>query len=162
MTLYSELIGKQIISLDSGVGNVVGYDDLGMEGNNFLVIEYGKDRAKNYVNLEGKKNFREILSHNEFNKCLDSVSSLDKFFEFESKQERINFFKTESREEDVEKLLTLLLNLQRLTDLGSVEVQIFDRIMESLSLELSIISDQTMESTKEIILKTIEDDENDE
>lgn len=156
MTLYSELIGKQIISLDAGIGQVVGYDDLGMNNNNFLVIEFGKDRAKSYVSLEGKKNFREIISLDVFRKYLDEVSKNDKFFEFESKQERINFFKTESKEEDVKILLGLLSNLKRLTDLGSVEVQILDRITESLALELSIISGDSIEHAKDMILEKIE------
>ena len=157
MSELSTLIGKQVISLDGGLGQVTGFDDLGMEDENFLVIEYGKDRTKSYINVEGRKNFRELLSQDQFISLLDKVLQKEyaEAIEFESKQERINYFKSESKKEDVELLLKLLSHLHGFDDLGAVEVQIFDRVVSSLALELSIITHDDTEKTKERILEVI-------
>lgn len=149
MTDYQELVGRDVISLDAGLGRVIGLDDLGMENNEFLVIEYGKDKAKSYFNTTAKKNFRELTTVAGFQRLVEGVGEQDSSKSFNSKQERINYFKSQSKAADVKSLFDLLELLVRQEDLGAVEVQIRNRVLDSLALELSIIQGKDIQSAKE-------------
>lgn len=140
MTNYGELIGREVISVDAGLGRVIGFDDLGMGDNEFLVIEYGKDRAKSYFNTSAKQNFREITAIDEFKALINEIQAEDVQRTFESKQERINYFKGQAKTADIRSLFNLLKLLNLQDDLGTVEVQIQNRILDSVALEYSVIN----------------------
>ena len=87
----------------------------------------------------------------DFNHLLKAMKSADVQKSFESKQERINYFKTQSKTADINSLFSLLKLLKVQDDLGSVEVQIQNRVLDSIALEYSVISNIDITTAKDEI-----------
>ena len=81
-------IGMKVLSSDFGVGVVSAIEKLQDGGADFYVIEYGKNKSKNYFPVEGNKKIRSVLPKTEFEEALQTLSFSRCVMKFESKKER--------------------------------------------------------------------------
>lgn len=148
---YSEFIGKLVLSSSFGVGKVVSIDDLGMGERLFLVIETQGQSVRNYVAVDDEQNYRLISEKNDFEKIYSNLTSECEIEKFGSKKDRIDYFKTQSKIQDIELIGRLLRQLKALEDRSSAEQQLFSKLKETMSLEYSIVMDTELDESKELI-----------
>jgi RNA polymerase-interacting CarD/CdnL/TRCF family regulator len=130
-------IGKQIISLDFGVGVISSVETLNENGEEkYYVINHGSSKTKNLYPVKGSKGMRFLLSK----KDLLDLLSLPKWREnilklFDSKKERIDYLKSALSARSCEEIIKRILELSSLEDLSPVEKKIFDKLVDNLALE---------------------------
>lgn len=147
----SDLIGQIIISSTFGVGRVVGVEKIGSDDRYFLVVESVDQKLKNFIPMDDTKSFRTLLSKEELAKVVEDLSSEYEALDYDSKKDRINYFKESSLFQDMENIVKLVKELNQLTDRGSVEDQIFKRLTSSLAAEYALINEVSEEAANEII-----------
>ncbi len=150
---HENLIGKKVISSEFGVGTVVSLDDMG--GRAFLVIEGETNRAKTFVPAESEDSYRVLSSTEELNNYLALLGKDQDSMEFDSKKDRINFFKIESKIQDLDKICELLIELNSLGDRGQTEDQVFQKLLDTFALEHSIVTGTDVDQSKETILNKL-------
>lgn len=147
----SEIIGKTVLSSKFGVGIVTGIDDLGMGDKQFLVIETDQRKVKNFIPIDDTDHYRLLESKAKLKKIVEGLDQKFEGHEFESRQERINYFKDASRIQDVSKIRDLLIHLSDLDDKGTLEEQIFEKLLETLATECSIVLEIDKKQARESI-----------
>lgn len=148
----SEIIGKTVLSSKFGIGTVTGVDDLGMGDKQFLVIETEQRKVKNFIPINDTDHYRLLETKAKLQKVIKDLSKKIKGVDFESRQERINYFKDASRIQDVVKIKELLVHLYHIDDKGTLEDQIYDKLLETLSLECSIVMEMDKDKARESIV----------
>lgn len=147
----SEIIGKTVLSSKFGIGVVTGVDDLGRGDKQFLIIETDHRKVKNFIPIDDTDHYRLLESKAKLEKILKALSDKSEGIDFESRQERINYFKSASRIQDVTKIKELLIHLYHLDDKGTLEDQIYETLLETLALEFSIVMEMEKEAARESI-----------
>ncbi|WP_127717082.1 CarD family transcriptional regulator [Halobacteriovorax sp. HLS] len=147
----SDLIGQIIISSTFGVGRVVGVEKIGADDRYFLVVESVDQKLRNFIPMDDTKSFRTLLSKEELTKVVEDLSTDFEAVDYDSKKDRINYFKESSLFQDMENIVKLVKELNQLTDRGSVEDQIFKRLTSSLAAEYALINEVSEEAANEII-----------
>ncbi len=146
---HDELIGKKVISSEFGVGTVVSLDDMG--GRIFLAIEGDTNRAKTFVPADSTDSYRVVCSESQIATFLDSLSAEKESLSFDSKKDRINYFKIESKKQGLKQICDLLIELHSLDDRGQTEEQVFQKLIDTFALEHSIITGEEIDASKELI-----------
>ncbi|OIQ20945.1 MAG: hypothetical protein BM556_03100 [Bacteriovorax sp. MedPE-SWde] len=148
---HSHFIGKLVLSTNFGVGKVVDIDNLGMGERLFLVIESEGKNVKNFVPLDDEHNYRVICTKDTIEKVVSDLGGKSKLEAFTSKKDRIDYFKTQSKIQDVVLMGGLLVQLEALEDRSSAEQQLYSRLVDSIALEHSIIMEGQIDDSKDII-----------
>lgn len=147
-----ELIGKTILSHKFGSGLVVAVEDLSNAGKPFLVVESDEGKIKNFIAFADEQSYRELLGKEQFEKTVNKLSPKVEGREFASKKDRISFFKTESKIQELDQIITLINELNSMTDRSSAEEQILTELTESLAFEHSLVLGTEVAASKEVIL----------
>ncbi len=147
----SNVIGKIVLSSNFGLGKVVSIDDLGMGGKDYLVIECRDSNVKNFIPIDDKSAFRFLTELKEFNKSIERLGTDNISTDFESKKDRIEYFKSASQKQDLDSLIRVILELKAIEDRGTVEEQIFSKLIDNLALEYSVLKDEEEQASREQI-----------
>lgn len=145
---HSEIIGKTVLSSKFGIGVITGVDDLGMGDKQFLVIETDQRKVKNFIPVGDTDHYRLLETKKKLEKMIKALSSKFEDVVFDSRQDRINYFKTQSRIQNVSKIKDLLIHLHNLDDKGTLEEQIYEKLLETLALECSIVMEMDKEEAR--------------
>ena len=136
----SNLVGQIIISSTLGIGRVVGLEQIGEDKRYFLVVESVDKKLKNFIPVDDKRSYRTLAEKEDIDKVISGLSTPVDSIDHESKKDRINYFKENSQFQDIETISKLIRELNKLTDRGSVEDQIFKRLTKSLIDEHSMVN----------------------
>lgn len=148
----SDIIGKIVISSSFGIGRVVSIDEKGYGDQPFMIIESQNHKASHMVPLHDKKKYRTVSSAEAFDKMLKRLGKDDGEKSFESKKERIDYFKKNSRIQTLKSVSTLLVELNAIKDRGTTEAMIYQKLIDNLAMECSIINKESIEdSTLKIV-----------
>ena len=71
--------------------------------------------------------------------------------EFESKKDRINFYRDQSNVQDITVISELLCELNHLEDRSSTEEKIFSKLIDTIALEYSYVYKEEIEKSTDII-----------
>ena len=148
-------IGIKVLSSDFGVGVVSAIEKLEDDGADFYVIEYGKNKSKNYFPVEGNKKIRSVLSKTEFEEVLQTLRFSRCVMKFESKKERQMYFDREVNQSELKVILVRLAELISIRERTPREQKIIDRMNKTLEMEASIIFKINKEKSNELISKFI-------
>lgn len=148
---YSSFIGKQVLSSSFGVGRVVSIEDIGVEGRLFLVIESEGKSVKNFVAVDDEQSYRLIADKETVEEIFEDFKSDKDFQTFKSKKERIDYFKNQSKIQDIRHIGDLLFHLSTLEDRSSAEQALYSKLKDSLCLEHSIIMAKDVKESMEIL-----------
>lgn len=149
MVSQDKYLGKIVLSTNFGVGKVVGLDTVG--GGEYLVVESVDNNVKNFLPVAGEDNFRLLMEENDLNQKLDTIGEKTSPLEFESKKDRINYFKNSSKTQKIDVIIELINQLILVDDRGTLENQILDKLAETVALEHSITKNLDLEKSKEYI-----------
>ncbi|MDA8793101.1 hypothetical protein N9N67_07640 [Bacteriovoracaceae bacterium] len=150
-------LGKIVLSTNFGVGKVVGLDTLGGKGE-YLVVESMDHNVKNFLPVAGENNFRLLLEEDDLIKRLDAIGEDTSALEFESKKDRINYFKNTSKTQKFDVIIELINQLILVEDRGALENQILDKLSDTIALEHSITKKLDLEQSKKFINDLIQGD----
>lgn len=146
-----EILGRFVLSSNFGVGTVLSIEEMGGDGKKFLVIESLNNSVKNFIPIDETNYYRFAVSENEFDKITETFTSESEVPEFDSKKDRINHYKTASGIQDLEHIVQVLCELRAIDQRSSVEEQIYNRLVETVALEHSVIFQTPIaESTKHV------------
>jgi len=152
----SDILGQLVISSSFGAGRVIKVDELGFDNRPFLVVESQDQKAKYFIPVEDKNSYRFISTQKAIDSVLISLSNDSNLGLFDSKKDRINYFKTNSQIQDVELIAKLLSELNDINDRGAVENQIFLKLVDTLALEYSIVTQIPLDESKQKVTKALE------
>ena len=107
MKNYSDNIGKKIITGKLGVGIITDIQTMGDNGEFYQVQFEGSDLT-NFYSVSNEKSFRFISSKDDLNVALTEFKGAPQEFEFESVQDKINFFKRKLKTKNVIELSQIL------------------------------------------------------
>lgn len=145
----NEFLGRYVLSSNFGVGTVLSIEEMGGDGKQFLVIESLNNSVKNFIPVEETNYYRFAVSENEFQSITKSFEGQAPVPEFDSKKDRINHYKTASGIQDLDHIVKVLCELRAIDSRSSVEEQIFNRLVETVALEHSVVFKSPIdESTK--------------
>jgi len=151
MDSHEHLIGQMVISSSFGIGTIIQVDTMDGGDRVFLVVECQKQRVKHFIPVESSDNYRLITSLEAINKVLSSLATAPNMQPFESKKDRINYFRSTSQNQDIKVVAELIKELDALSDRGAVESQILSRLIETLALEYSVITSVELAEAKKIV-----------
>ena len=144
-----EYLGRYVLSSNFGVGTVLSIEEMGGDGKKFLVIESLNNSVKNFIPIEETNYYRFAVSENEFDTITKSFEGTTDVPDFDSKKDRINHYKTASGIQDLDHIVKVLCELRAIVQRSSVEEQIYNRLIETVALEHSVVFKTPVdESTK--------------
>ena len=157
---YEKNIGKNVVSNNFGVGEIIGVDDLGLKEGLFYVISHQKKKLKSYLSITNNPNYRIVTDRESYSK-LTSMFDHSKFVAPElEKKERIAYFKSKSNSDSLLTLLETASELSKVKDLAPPESSILRSIVSSLSTEHSLIFDSSYEESQSYIQSLIKGETN--
>lgn len=159
---HTDLLGKRVLSSYFGIGKIVGIDQLGGSDKDFFVIESNDKKIKHFISCEDEHTYRLLSDKKNFELVLAQLASQAPQELFESKKDRINFFKAKSKIQDINTMAETLIEFKKIDDLGAIEKQIYQKIIDSLALEHSIINDGSTSESKSIIIEKLTGEKNEQ
>jgi len=151
---HDHIVGKKVVSSTFGVGVVVSVEQMA-GGNYFYVIESDALKAKTFVPVSDDTNFRLLGTKEELEVFLTALSSPLGEIHHASKKDRINDYKKRSLDQRLEPLSKILREMYELDDLGSSEERIFEKLLETLTKEVSIVFNLDEENSRDKIIRSL-------
>lgn len=147
----NELIGKTVLSVDFGAGVITEISDLNMGAQDFYIIQLGgSDGSKSFVPVTRKPNFRVLTSADDFHNALNKFDKSRE--DFENKKDRINYYKDSTKKSELSNIIQNTYELYSIGgELSSAENIVLNKLVDSLSLEYSLLHDMTIDDSKEHI-----------
>ena len=150
------LIGKLVISSNFGIGKIENVERVGDGSQLFLVVESIDHKLRNFIPIEDKTAYRFLADKNELDKTIENLKGDGPNKDFNSKKERINYFKDMCSMQDLDTISKLIKHLNNLSDRGSSEDQILNRLVENLALEHSVVNNVEIETSREFLSEVLE------
>ncbi len=142
-------IGQEVVSINFGVGVITEIKD--MSGSEFYIIESTQGRSTTMIPTVKKDAFRLLSSPKEIEQTLDKISQESELLEFDSKKDRINFFKSNIQKQDTETFVENIQQLLQISDKGSAESKYLEMLLENLSIEIGAVFNEDINQAKERI-----------
>ena len=154
MVDHSKYIGELILSSNFGHGTIIGIEQMG-QGRDFFVVDCSGNNVKTFVPVDDHDSYRFLSDQKGLETALGTLAETPGEIEFESKKERINYFKDQSKVQDTNSIATLISQMGHIDDRGSTEDQVMNKLVESLALEYSLIVNKSPEECKKLVLDKI-------
>lgn len=140
-------IGQEVVSINFGVGVITEIKD--MSGAEFYIIESTEGRSTTMIPTVKEDAFRPLSSENELSETLDRIAKDSKLLEFDSKKDRINYFKSNIQKQDIETFVENIQQLLQISDKGAAESKYLDMLLENLSIEVGAVFNEDINQAKE-------------
>ncbi len=151
----SDIVGKLVLSSNFGVGRIVDISIMGEK--EFLVIESEQNSVKNFVPRSDEESYRFLCDEETMQEILAKIKNNIDTREFNSKKDRINFYRDQSNVQDIKVISTLLCELNHLEDRSSTEEKIYSKLIDTLALEYSYVYKEEIEKSTNIITGILEE-----
>ena len=147
---FDENIGKKVISASFGEGVISEITEMNNEP--FYIVLNQSNNMRHYVPINDSSAYRYISDEKDFISILESslVEATYKI-DFESKKDRINYYKDQSKIQNLKSICQNIKTLHLTEDRGSLEEQIYQRLIENLALEYKLIKDIKAQEANEFI-----------
>lgn len=145
-----------VLSTDFGQGEVVGIREKFDGVEDYYVVECGNTRMKNYIPVKNVKNFRYLSTRSEVEAAihlLDDKAQPEK--DFPSKKERLIYFKEAFKVHEINSIVKAVNELHSIDDLGTTEVKLLDKLIDTLVLEVSLVFKIDQAEARSLILKRL-------
>ena len=140
----SEKIGMTVISASFGEGVISEVTE--MNGEEFFIVLNQSNNMRHYVPIDDSKAYRYVCDEKTFSETINKYLVVNDYeLEFESKKDRINYYKDQAKDQRLEVICKNIKSLHETEDKGTLEEQIYTRLIENLCLELSIIKNLSLE-----------------
>lgn len=147
---HNESIGKDVISVDFGLGTITSVQKLDDILDDFFVVECMQSNLKNFIPTRDQTGFRFISSKDDLNQILESFDTNSCPY-FNSRKDRIDFFKSSLSIESFDQLVQIVSDMSQLKDLSTTEKRILKKVVDSILLEISYVMDYKIEDSKQFL-----------
>lgn len=154
MVDHSKHIGELILSSNFGYGTIIGIEEMGT-GRDFFVVDCSGNNVKSFVPVDDEDSYRFLSEKADIEIALGTLEKLPDGLDFESKKERINYFKDQSKVQDTGIIAKLISQMGHIEDRGSTEDQVMNKLVESFALEYSLITNKSPDECKKLVLDKI-------
>lgn len=144
-------INDLVLSSNFGLGKIVGFEKIGEGDQEFCVIESLEKKIKLMAPMTDSLNFRKLSTEQELLQKLQELKSIDGAKDFDSKKDRITYFKSQSNKQDLDSILETIAQLREVEDRGSVENKIYDTLLNSVKLEVATVMAMETEKADELV-----------
>ena len=144
-------INDLVLSSNFGLGKIVGFETVGDANQNFVVIESLEKKIKVLAPITENLNFRKLSAADELKERLNNLKNLVSKKEFESKKDRITYFKGQSNKQDLNSIFETIVELRDLEDRGSVENKIYENLVDNIKLELTTVTDMDKDDASQYV-----------
>ncbi len=145
----TDILGKLVLSSNFGIGRIVDINIMGDK--EFLVIESEQNSVKNFVPRSDEESYRFLSEEATMDSIINDLKTKNDIREFESKKDRINFYRDQSNVQDITVISGLLCELNHLEDRSSTEEKIFSKLIDTIALEYSYVYKEEIEKSTDII-----------
>ena len=153
---FDSNIGKKVISASFGEGIIAEITE--MSGEAFYIVLNQSNNMRHYVPINDSNAYRYISSEDEFINVLETALIQKSYqLDFESKKDRINYYKEQSKIQKLESICQNIKTLHLTEDRGSLEEQIYQRLIENLALEYMLIKEIKVNEANEFIESMIQE-----
>ncbi len=153
---HSANIGKKVISASFGEGIISEITEMNNES--FYIVLNQSNNMKHYVPINDSSAYRYITSEENFIKIVRKKLINENYsLSFDSKKDRINYYKDQSKIQTLDSICQNIKTLHLLEDRGSLEDQIYQRLIENLALEYGLIKQLNLDEAKRFIEEQLED-----
>ena len=147
-------IGVKVISASFGEGIISEITEMNKEP--FFIVLNQANNMKHYVPINDSNAYRFISTEDLFLITLkEHLIDFNQNQKFASKKDRINFYKEQSKNQKLTNVCQNIKTLHLTEDKGSLEDQIYQRLIENISLEYSIIkkikNDEALEFVENLL-----------
>ncbi|EQC47608.1 hypothetical protein [Bacteriovorax sp. Seq25_V] len=104
MEQVESIIGKNIISSNVGIGEIVGITTLQDDGEEFYKVSFPKNKCINYFSVKNNTGYRVLATPKVINKAIIQFKTSFDHIEYATTQEKINMQKQMLKEVNVVKL----------------------------------------------------------
>lgn len=154
-TEHHDKIGRTVISASFGEGIISEITEMNDEL--FFIVLNQTNNMRHYVPISDSRAYRYLSSEDTFSQTIDEhLSNASYDLNFDSKKDRINYYKEQAKDQRLEVICKNIKSLHETEDKGSLEEQIYQRLIENLCLELSLIKEISVEDAKKEISPIIE------
>ena len=154
-TEHHDKIGRTVISASFGEGIISEITEMNNEF--FFIVLNQTNNMRHYVPISDSRAYRYLSNEETFSQTIDEHLSNGSYeLDFDSKKDRINYYKEQAKDQRLEVICKNIKSLHETDDKGSLEEQIYLRLIENLCLELSLIKEISVEEAKEEISPIIE------
>jgi RNA polymerase-interacting CarD/CdnL/TRCF family regulator len=141
-------LGRIVLSSDFGSGTVAEIQKMGSPEQEFLVVNHHEGGAKSFIPKENTDRYRFMASVEELDQALGDIREQDEAQDFPSKKDRINYFKKESRIQDLNSIVNLINELRAIDDKGSMEDQVLAKLVKTITLEYSLAHEISIQAAR--------------
>lgn len=155
MNDYHLEINDIVLSSNFGLGKIVSFEKIGDADQEFAVIESLEKKVKLMAPINDNLNFRKLSNADELLEKLKELKAVNGQKDFESKKDRITYFKSRNTMQDLESILETIAQLRDVEDRGTVENKIYENLVNNIKLEVATVLDIENEKAAEIVDSSI-------
>lgn len=149
-------IGDDVYSPKFGVGKVLKVDFIESANTHFYVVESHNNQSKLMVPVKSStKQMRTALSHGKAKEMLKLLSSPADLEDFETKRDRVQFFKAQQQNVRIKERIQAFAYLHHLADKGKVEKEIYQQMLQDFSSEFSFAMKTTADAACQEIMSQL-------
>ena len=144
---HHQQLGKVVISASFGEGVISEVTE--MSGEPFFIVLNQTNNMRHYVPINDSKAYRYLSNEKKFSATITEHLVQKKYkLSFDSKKDRINYYKEQAKDQRLEVICKNIKSLHETDDKGSLEEQIYIRLIENLCLEYSLIKNFSLEDAQ--------------
>ncbi|EQC47990.1 CarD family transcriptional regulator [Bacteriovorax sp. Seq25_V] len=149
-------INDKVISSSFGLGVIVDIERPEGTNRDFYVIESVDHNIRTMVPLEKSATFRLLTPQNDLNDHLKLLSSEVPTPEFDSKKDRITYFKGQVTHQNIDEVFMNVRTLVSINDRGAAETKILSNFLDNIVLEVMTVFDLEEAEAKDLVNKSLE------
>jgi|LUMW01.1.fsa_nt_gb RNA polymerase-interacting CarD/CdnL/TRCF family regulator len=149
MTELNSYIGQYLITVNFGIGeisNIVEIDD-----GQFFKVTFPQSNNINYFSINNSSTYRHLSDKTEILKAIETFKKKHQDTEFNSTQEKINFYKSTFKAQDIQTIAKHLSILNQEEEIHTSILKIFEKTLDSFVLEIQFVLGIKNEEAWELI-----------
>ena len=143
-------IDDRVISSRFGVGTITSIDD--MAGSDFFIITPDQSTLRVMVPINSTNQMRHLAKPSRLEGVLETLNNATPMSKFESKKDMIAHYKELAKGCSLQDTIDAISQLTMQPNKGAMEQKLLKTMIDTLSLEISTVMDQNIDSAKESIL----------
>ena len=136
---FNSLIGKNLISLDLGIGEIKSVLQLYENEDDFFQVSFNESNSINYFSTTSHHGFRLISSKKRINDAISIFKSKPESKNFTSVQDKLNFYKIILKSDDICELAKNISILHGEKDLHTQIKKYYEKALKSFVLEINFV-----------------------
>lgn len=146
---YEQNIGTYLISIDLGIGEIIGVKEISDSGY-FYNVTFPNSNVTNYIAV-GSPKFRILADKKQINQAIEIFNEVDAARVFESAKDKIQYYREELKACDICELAQALGELSHEDEIHSGIKKMHEMAMKSFVDEIKVVLDVTKPQANDLL-----------